>query len=75
MWTQVLSAAPHSGTACSVCVFLLSLCCDSAHQDILARDHMILDGWPVIAEDYMQWVIEDSFCCGRPEWDKVRCSL
>ncbi len=28
--------------------------------------------WPVIAEDFRQWVIEDKFCNGRPPWDEVR---
>ncbi|KAG5191058.1 mannitol dehydrogenase rossman domain family [Tribonema minus] len=44
---------------------------EQEHKDILARDHLILDGWPVIAEDFMQWVVENDFCLGCPEWDKV----
>jgi mannitol 2-dehydrogenase len=32
---------------------------------------MVLDEWPVIAEDFNQWVVEDNFCCGCPDWDKV----
>ena len=32
---------------------------------------MVKDSWPVIAEDFSQWVIEDNFCNGMPEWDKV----
>lgn len=32
-------------------------------------------GWvdraPVMAEDFIQWVIEDDFCAGRPDWEKV----
>jgi mannitol 2-dehydrogenase len=28
------------------------------------------DDWPVIAEGYMQWVIEDKFVCGRPRWEE-----
>lgn len=32
-------------------------------------------GWrdeaPVMAEDFLQWVIEDRFCNGRPEWERV----
>ena len=27
------------------------------------------DEWPVIAESYMQWVIEDKFTLGRPAWE------
>ncbi|CAM9340214.1 unnamed protein product, partial [Discosporangium mesarthrocarpum] len=41
------------------------------HIEILARDYMLHDAWPVIAEDFSQWVIEDNFCNGAPEWDKA----
>lgn len=44
---------------------------EQEHKDLLARDYMVLDGWPVIAEDFRQWVVEDKFCCGRPAWEKV----
>lgn len=33
---------------------------------------MVKDGWPVIAEDFKQWVVEGNFCNGMPAWDKVR---
>ncbi|TWU03431.1 mannitol dehydrogenase family protein [Neorhodopirellula pilleata] len=26
------------------------------------------DGWPVVCEPFRQWVIEDSFSAGRPNW-------
>jgi mannitol 2-dehydrogenase len=29
-------------------------------------DFGIKDGWPVVAEDFTQWVIEDKFTKGRP---------
>lgn len=29
------------------------------------------DASPVTHENYRQWVIEDDFCAGRPDWDKV----
>lgn len=29
------------------------------------------DAAPVMAESFIQWVIEDNFCAGRPEWEKV----
>ena len=29
------------------------------------------DRWPVVAEPFRQWVIEDDFVCGRPAWEKV----
>ena len=31
----------------------------------------IADKWPVLTEPYCQWVIEDSFCNGRPPLDEV----
>ena len=29
------------------------------------------DAVPVMGESFIQWVIEDNFCAGRPAWDKV----
>eukprot|EP00567_Pseudictyota_dubia_P009286 CAMPEP_0197437620 /NCGR_PEP_ID=MMETSP1175-20131217/4829_1 /TAXON_ID=1003142 /ORGANISM="Triceratium dubium, Strain CCMP147" /LENGTH=569 /DNA_ID=CAMNT_0042967193 /DNA_START=265 /DNA_END=1974 /DNA_ORIENTATION=+ len=37
----------------------------------LARSFGIDDAAPVTHENYRQWVIEDNFCAGRPDWDKV----
>jgi mannitol 2-dehydrogenase len=31
----------------------------------------IIDNWPVVAEPFLQWVIEDSFTLGRPALEKV----
>ena len=31
----------------------------------------IADSAPVTHEPYRQWVTEDDFCAGRPDWDKV----
>lgn len=31
----------------------------------------IADAAPVTHENFRQWVIEDDFCAGRPDWDKV----
>jgi hypothetical protein len=31
----------------------------------------IEDAWPVVAEPYRQWVLEDDFCNGRPAWELV----
>ncbi len=35
----------------------------------------IEDAWPVVCEDYIQWVLEDNFCNGRPEWEKAGVQL
>ncbi|CAM9594435.1 unnamed protein product [Ectocarpus fasciculatus] len=45
---------------------------ESEHIELVARDYMVNDAWPVIAEDFSQWVIEDNFCDGMPAWDKAR---
>ncbi|WP_376873921.1 mannitol dehydrogenase family protein [Albirhodobacter sp. R86504] len=37
----------------------------------LAREFGVADSAPVTHENFRQWVIEDSFCAGRPDWDKV----
>ena len=29
------------------------------------------DAWPVVAEPFRQWVIEDEFAAGRPRWEDV----
>ncbi|WP_204113123.1 mannitol dehydrogenase family protein [Shimia biformata] len=37
----------------------------------LARGFGINDAVPVTHENFRQWVIEDDFCAGRPDWDKA----
>ncbi len=37
----------------------------------LVRQMGIEDAAPVTHENFRQWVIEDDFCAGRPNWDKV----
>jgi mannitol 2-dehydrogenase len=34
----------------------------------------IADGWPVVTEPFVQWVIEDSFCNGRPPLELLSSS-
>ncbi len=31
----------------------------------------VIDFWPVTCESFSQWVIEDQFSCGRPNWNLV----
>jgi fructuronate reductase/mannitol 2-dehydrogenase len=42
-------------------------------QDIadLGARHGVADRWPVVAETFTQWVIEDDFPEGRPAWEEV----
>jgi len=37
----------------------------------LAQEFGIDDQVPVTHENFRQWVIEDNFCAGRPDWDKA----
>lgn len=31
----------------------------------------LVDRWPVVCEPFMQWVVEDRFPTGRPDWEQV----
>lgn len=35
----------------------------------------IIDRWPVVCEDFTQWVIEDRFVAGRPAWEQVGAQI
>ncbi|AJE49019.1 mannitol dehydrogenase family protein [Celeribacter indicus] len=37
----------------------------------LVREFGIEDEVPVTHENFRQWVIEDNFCAGRPDWDRA----
>lgn len=37
----------------------------------LAQSLGVDDAAPVTHENYRQWVIEDDFCAGRPDWDRA----
>jgi len=37
----------------------------------LAQSFGIADAAPVTHENFRQWVLEDAFCAGRPEWARV----
>jgi fructuronate reductase/mannitol 2-dehydrogenase len=40
-------------------------------REAVARRYGVDDRWPVITEPFSQWVIEDTFCNGRPPLDEV----
>ena len=40
-------------------------------RKMLADDFGIDDQWPVFCEEYIQWVLEDRFCDGRPSLENV----
>jgi len=43
----------------------------NADIETLAQTYGLLDAWPVTCEPFIQWVIEDNFSNGRPEFEKV----
>ena len=43
----------------------------AADKVSLAKEFGIEDSWPIVTEPFMQWVIEDHFCDGRPPFEKV----
>lgn len=43
----------------------------ASDRDFLADEYGLVDRWPVVAEPFTQWVIEDSFAAGRPPWEDV----
>lgn len=43
----------------------------AADIQMVADKFAIDDEWPVVAEPFLQWVIEDRFCAGRPDWESV----
>ncbi len=42
-----------------------------ADRDHLRDAYGLIDRWPVVAEPFIQWVIEDSFAAGRPAFEDV----
>ncbi|MCL4146501.1 UNVERIFIED_CONTAM: hypothetical protein GTU68_048791 [Idotea baltica] len=42
-----------------------------ADIETLAQTYGVQDEWPVTCEPFIQWVIEDKFSNGRPEFEKV----
>ena len=42
----------------------------AADRSAIASHLGLLDAWPVMAEPFFQWVIEDQFPTGRPEWER-----
>ena len=43
----------------------------NADIETLAQTYGVLDAWPVTCEPFIQWVVEDNFSNGRPQFEKV----
>lgn len=46
-----------------------------ADRTLVAEQFGITDAWPVMAEPFTQWVIEDEFPLGRPAFERVGAQL
>jgi len=44
-------------------------------RSLVAERLGLEDAWPVVTEPFTQWVIEDRFCAGRPDFEKVGVQL
>jgi mannitol-1-phosphate/altronate dehydrogenase len=42
-----------------------------ADREAVRERFGIDDRWPVVCEPFIQWVLEDSFCAGRPAYEEV----
>lgn len=62
-WIDAEGAFPNSMVDCIVPA-------TGPAERTLARGFGIDDAAPVSHENFRQWVIEDTFCAGRPNWDK-----
>lgn len=40
-------------------------------RKVCAEEFGVEDQWPVFCEEFKQWVVEDNFPLGRPQWEKV----
>nr|WP_242038600.1 mannitol dehydrogenase family protein [Chroococcidiopsis sp. [FACHB-1243]] len=43
----------------------------AADLKMVAEQFKIDDAFPVVAEPFLQWVVEDNFCAGRPDLESV----
>ncbi|MCC9205807.1 mannitol dehydrogenase family protein [Arthrobacter sp. zg-Y769] len=44
-------------------------------RTMLAEEFGIEDAWPVVAEDFEQWALEDAFPQGRPAWEDAGVTM
>ena len=63
-WIEANCSFPNSMVDCIVPA-------TTAKELALVYDLGVSDAVPVTHEDFRQWVIEDDFCAGRPDWDKA----
>lgn len=61
-WIETLCAFP-----CSMVDRIVPRTTDRDRCDV-ARALGMDDAWPVLGEPYLEWVVEDQFAAGRPDW-------
>lgn len=44
---------------------------DDDRKAVSEKLKVVVDEWPVVCEDFLQWVIEDKFVAGRPDFIKL----
>jgi|TARA_B100000767_G_scaffold116654_1_gene111330 mannitol 2-dehydrogenase len=63
-WIDVNCTFPNSMVDCIVPT-------TGSNEIALTKEIGIEDQVPVTHENFRQWVVEDDFCAGRPDWEKV----
>ena len=66
-----LSWAEEQVAFCSSMVDRISPATDDQLKQSVASQLQIIDEWPVAAEPFSQWIIEDNFAGKRPPWDRA----
>ncbi len=46
-----------------------------ADRDWVEATYGVADNWPVLSEDFVQWVLEEDFGLGHPDWASVGVQL
>ncbi|HEY0333084.1 MAG TPA: mannitol dehydrogenase family protein, partial [Stenotrophomonas sp.] len=68
-WIQARGAFPRS------MVDSITPASDAALHERVAQALGVEDAWPVQREPYSQWVVEDRFCAGRPDWERFGVTM
>jgi fructuronate reductase len=63
--------ASHCSFPCSMVDRIVPRSTD-ADRGHISRALGLYDAWPVVAEPFIDWVLEDHFVAGRPDWPGVR---
>ncbi len=73
--TQLASWAEHNVAFPNSMVDRITPATTPSDIAFLADRFALQDAWPVVTEPFRQWVIEDTFCNGRPAWEEVGAKL